>query len=385
MDGATINHRRLPMRAAYVHVPFCRRRCGYCNFTVVAGRDDLIEDYLRALERELSDLETPRPVATLYLGGGTPTHLPPRQLERLLRLVTHWFVLSPAGEFSVEANPIDVELTKVRILVDHGVNRLSLGVQSFDAQKLRLLERDHRAPAIYRAVDVAGRSIANLAADLIFAVPGESRSVWQHDLAEAQRLPLLHLSTYGLTFEKGARFWSLRERRELQPVTVELERWMYETAIDRLTAAGWEHYEVSNFARPGACSRHNEVYWTGGEYYAAGPGAARYLEGRREINHRSTWTYVRRVLAGQSPVAEAEQLDPENRARERLVFALRRIEGIDLARFQQETGFAATQLLGESLDRYRQFGLLDYGANHLRLTRAGLLVSDSLWPEVLRV
>ncbi len=373
------------MRAAYVHVPFCRHRCGYCNFTVAAGRDDLIEDYLGALERELSSLETARPVATLYFGGGTPTHLPPHQLERLLKLVTHWFVRSADGEFSVEANPVDVDSTRLRILTDYGVNRLSLGVQSFNADKLRLLERDHRAADINRAIDVARQYIPNLAADLIFAVPGESRAVWRKDLAEAQRLQLPHLSTYGLTYERGARFWSLRERHQLQPVDEELERWMYETAIDELTAAGWEHYEISNFARPGARSRHNEIYWTGGEYYAAGPGAARHLDGRREMNHRSTSTYIRRVLAGQSPVAEWEQLDPEDRAREQLVFALRRLEGVDPNRFQRETGFGVAELLGESLHRYRQLGLLDFDETHLRLTRAGLLVSDSLWPEVLRV
>jgi oxygen-independent coproporphyrinogen-3 oxidase len=175
----------------------------------------------------------------------------------------------------------------------------------------------------------------------------------------------------------------LLSRGQLQQTAEEEERWMYETAIDRLTDAGFQHYEISNFARTGHRCRHNEVYWTGGEYYAAGPGASRHLQGRRETNHRSTSTYVKRVLAGKSPVAESEQLDPEDRARERLVFGLRRLEGVDFDRFEQETGFTAQRLLGETLVHYEQLGLLSMEGNRLKLTRPGLLVSDSLWPAFL--
>ena len=159
---------------------------------------------------------------------------------------------------------------------------------------------------------------------------------------------------------------------------------MYERAIDDLTAGGFEHYEVSNFAQPGHRCRHNETYWTGGEYFAAGPGAARYVAGRRETNHRSTTTYLKRVLAGKSPVAEIETLDRENAARERLVFGLRRLEGVDRVRFEEYTGYTIEQLAGPSLQTFLDQGLLENTATHLRLTRRGLLVSDSLWPEFLR-
>jgi oxygen-independent coproporphyrinogen-3 oxidase len=159
---------------------------------------------------------------------------------------------------------------------------------------------------------------------------------------------------------------------------------MYELAIDTLTAAGYEHYEVSNFARPAHRCRHNENYWLGGQYFAAGPGAARFLAGRRETNHRSTTTYISRVLAGRSPVAESEQLGPEDAARERLVFALRRLEGIDLPSFAASTGFDARQLGGDAVARFIEQGLLELAGNRLRLTRSGLLVSDALWPEFLR-
>ena len=370
-------------RAAYIHVPFCRRRCGYCNFTVVARRDELIEGFLTALERELQGLGQPRPVETLFLGGGTPTHLAPRQLARLLEIATHWFSLSGQAEFSIEANPVDLTPEKIAVLVDGGVNRLSVGLQSFDDAKLTRLERDHRRAEIDRALSACRGRFASWSLDLIFGAPDEPLDVWLADLGEVVERCPDHVSAYGLTYEKGAAFWGRMEKGQLTPADEELERQMYLAAIDLLTGAGWEHYEVSNFARPGHRCRHNEVYWTGQEYYAAGPGAARYVDGVRETNHRSTTTWMRRVLSGESPVAERERLGGEDRARERLVFQLRMIDGVDLQRFQQQTGFAIDALVGPWLRELIDRGLLEQRGNHLRLTRDGLLVSDSIWPRFL--
>jgi len=371
-------------RSAYIHVPFCRHRCGYCNFTLVAGRDDLIGAYLEAIERELSWLGEPRPVKTLFLGGGTPTHLPPAELDRLLSLARQWFVLEAGGEFSVEANPVDIDAPCVAVLAGHGVSRISLGAQSFHAAKLRLLERDHSPEQIASAVELCRPVIGSISLDLIFGTPGETLAEWNEDLRQALALTPNHVSTYGLTFERGTSFWSRLQRGDLGPTDEEVERQMYVSAIDTLTAAGLEHYEVSNFARPGHRSRHNETYWTGGEFYAAGPGAARYLEGRREINHRSTTTYLQRVLSGKSPVAESEKLEPEDAARERLVFGLRRLQGIECEAFERETGFSVHALGGAALREYQQHGLMERKDGTLRLTRKGLLVSDALWPAFLR-
>lgn len=372
-------------RSAYLHVPFCRHRCGYCNFTLVAGRDDLIEEYLRALEIELSWLEMPRPVETLFLGGGTPTHLPPEPLARLLSLGTKWF--PPAGdvvEFSIEANPIDLNEARAAVLAAAGVTRVSLGVQSFEDRKLAVLERDHRRAEIEQAF-AAARSFANsVSLDLIFAAPGETLDDWRRDLQAAMQLSPDHISTYGLTFEKGTSFWTRRQRQQLDQAAEDLEAQMYELAIDTLTAAGYEHYEVSNFARPGHRCRHNEVYWTGGSYFAAGPGASRHIAGRRETNHKSTTTYIARVLSGRSPVADSEELSAEDRARERLVFGLRRLAGILLADFARETGYGVDTLGGSNLARFVEQGFIERTPTHLRLTRRGLLVSDALWPELLR-
>lgn len=372
-----------PPRAAYVHVPFCRHRCGYCNFTLVAGRDDLIDGYLRALELELELVGAARQVDTLFFGGGTPTHLPPPQLARLLELVGRTFPLAPGGEFSVEANPLDITPERVAVLREHGVTRLSLGVQSFNDEKLAILERDHRRADLPAILSLARESFSSLSLDLIFGTPGESLTLWQSDLEAALQTPIDHVSTYGLTWEKGTSYWSRLAKGELATTDENVEAAMYVHAIDRLKDSGFEHYEVSNFARRGHRCRHNETYWLGHPYFAVGPGAARYVQERRETNHRSTVTWMKRLVAGDSPVAESEMLSPEERARERLVFGLRRLEGISLSAFLEETGFDAAKLGGADLERYLRQGAMELIGDQLRLTLAGLLVSDALWPALL--
>lgn len=370
-------------RAAYIHVPFCRHRCGYCNFTLVTGRDDLIGDYLRAIQLELIKLETPRQVDTLYFGGGTPTYLSVGQFEQLATTVLQWHPLAAGYEWTVEVNPADLSADKIGVLRELGVTRLSLGGQSFRAAKLQLLERDHEATDIERAVSLARRAGMQVALDLIFATPGETLEQWSDDLDVAIALAPNHVSTYGLTFERGTAFWARRLRGELAEVDEMLQREMYALAIDRLTAAGFEHYEVSNFARPGCRSRHNETYWSGDGYFAAGPAAARYVNGVRETNHRSTTTYLKRVLAGESPVAEREKLTPEARARELLIFGLRRIGGISRHDFFQRTGHEVDELIAEPLRKFIDLGLLADSGEHIGLTREGLFISDAMWPEML--
>ena len=376
-------HTENPPRAAYVHVPFCRHRCGYCNFTLVADRDDLIAAYIRALGTELSGLRWPRQVDTLFLGGGTPTHLSTRQLEMLIGEVLRWLPLSPGAEFSVEANPADLDQAKVELLAALGVTRLSLGAQSFAPRKLALLERDHQADTIVLSAQSARRHFRSVSLDLIFGTPGETLDEWRRDLERVLTLSPNHVSTYGLTFEKGTSFWSRRRRGELRQIDEELERDMYVAAIDELTAAGFEHYEVSNFAQPGHRCRHNEVYWTGREYFAFGAGAARFVDGCREVNHRSTSAYLTRIRDGKSPVAEREMLSAEQHARECLVFGLRRLEGVDRGEFFAETGQTVDSLVGEPLRRFVELGLLEQENGRVRLTRKGLMISDSLWPEML--
>jgi oxygen-independent coproporphyrinogen-3 oxidase len=285
-----------PARAAYIHVPFCRHHCGYCNFTVVAGRNDLVEPLLAAIATELGWLGQSREVDTLYFGGGTPTYLPPTHLKRLSETVLHWHPLADGYEWTVEANPGDVDTERLAVLAEAGVNRLSLGGQSFNRQKLTLLERSHDALDIERAVFESRKARMAVSLDLIFGVPGETLVDWQADLRKTLDLAPDHVSTYGLTFEKGTQFWNRKQRGELVEIDEGLERDMYLAAIDMLTAEGFEHYEVSNFAGPECRSRHNETYWSGRSYFAAGPGASRYVDGRRETNHPTSTACSRASL-----------------------------------------------------------------------------------------
>jgi oxygen-independent coproporphyrinogen-3 oxidase len=350
---------------------------------LVAGRDDLIGDYMRAIELELQLLERPREVDTLYFGGGTPTHLSQQQFRQLARTVTAWHPLASGYEWTVEANPADLDEPMIDMLAMLGVTRLSIGGQSFRPEKLQLLERDHDWAAIGAAVRRAKQAGMQVALDLIFATPGETLHVWQFDLEAAIEMQPDHISSYGLTFERGTAFWARRLRGQVREIDEDLQREMYAQAIDRLTASGFEHYEVSNFARPGCRSRHNQVYWSGESYFAVGPGAARYVDGAREINHRSTTTYLRRILSGQSPVAERERLSREARARELLVFGLRRMEGVSRSQFMAQTGIEIDALVERPLHRFVEQGLLIDDGNRIRLSRDGLFVSDSLWPEML--
>jgi oxygen-independent coproporphyrinogen-3 oxidase len=370
-------------RSAYIHVPFCLHRCGYCDFAVIAGRDDLIEPFLAALAKELSWLESPRPVETLYVGGGTPSHLPAAQLARLCELLVAWHPPLPDCEWTVEANPETLTVDRLAVLAEHGVNRVSLGVQSFQDPKLTALDRRHDRAAALAAVERVHAAGMQASVDLIFAAPGETLADWRRDLADAVALEPGHISTYGLTFESGTAFTVARTRGKLCELDEELQRTMYAVAIDSLSAAGFTHYEVSNFAQPSRHSRHNEVYWAGSEYYAAGPGAARYVGGVRETNIRSTLGYLARMDAGESPVADREELPPEARARERLVLGLRRLRGVDKHAFADDSGYEVDALAGLAIQKFAAAGLLDDSPANVRLTREGLYLSDGIWPELL--
>jgi oxygen-independent coproporphyrinogen-3 oxidase len=374
----------MPPLSAYLHVPFCTHRCGYCNFTLVSGRPDLVGPFLDAIERELSQLETPRPVRTMFFGGGTPTYLPSEALARFLTIVQRWHPLQAGGEWSVEANPLDVTPTIIAQLAAAGVTRISLGAQSFSPRKLKLLERDHSAEVIDRVVATIRAARLQVSLDLIFGVPDETLEEWQADLQQAIALAPDHVSTYGLTWELGTSYWTRRERGELSPVDEETERSMYLAAIATLQGAGFEHYEVSNFAQPGFRCRHNEAYWLGEEYFAAGPGAARYIDGERSVNHRSTTTWLQRIERGESPIAERETLSQEERARELLVFGLRRLEGVSAAWFLAKSGLELRPLLGERGRRLIEHELLRWDEDRLCLTQAGLLIADAICEELLR-
>jgi oxygen-independent coproporphyrinogen-3 oxidase len=370
-------------RAAYVHVPFCAHHCGYCDFAVATGQDHRIDLYIEALGAELALLGEPQPVRTLFLGGGTPTHLSARQLERLLCLATRWLPLEPGHEFTVEANPGTLDPDRVRVLARHGVNRVSLGAQSFHPHLLRTLERNHEPADVPHAVELVKGRIALVSLDLIFGVPGQTLAEWDADLRQALALEPDHLSTYGLTYEKGTRLWKQQERGEVRPLDEEAELELYLHALDTLEAAGFEHYEISSFARPGRRCRHNQVYWANEAYFGFGVGAARYVKGCREVNTRSLEGYLRKALAGEPAAFQSETLAPEERARETISVQLRRAEGVQRPGFARQTGFDLDDLAGPTIGRHVRLGLLADDGERVYLTRQGKCVADVLVRDFL--
>jgi len=370
-------------RAAYVHVPFCRHRCGYCDFAIVTGRDDLIERYVAALHEELRRLGDPLPLDTLYLGGGTPSHLGPDGLRRLFDILHERLVPAADAEVTVEANPADVTEPLVAALRAAGTTRVSLGAQSLDAATLRSLDRDHAPADVRQAVDRLLAAGLTVSVDLMTAAPGQTPADLERDLEAVTALGTQHLSVYCLTWEKGTRFDALRRRGELQPAAEAVQREMLDVTIDRLAAAGFEHYEVSNFARPGSRCRHNETYWDCRPWEAFGPGAARFDGRERITNHRSTTTWIQRVLAGGDWTGERETMTPLEAEQERVVLGLRRRDGLDRGEFLSASGFALDAVAGPAIRRWVAGGLATDDGQRVRLTRDGLLVSDSLWGDVL--
>ena len=374
----------LSPQAAYMHVPFCAHHCGYCDFAVAVGQDDRIDAYLDALEIELSMLKEPQPIRTLFFGGGTPTYLPHRPLERLLRLIQRWLPLLPDHEFSVEANPSYLDVEKIDLLRAFGVNRLSLGVQSFQPRLLTTLERDHQPDDVPRVLEFIRPRIPNYSVDLIFGVPEQTLDQWRDDLAQALELQPIHVATYGLTYEKGTRLWKQRERGQVTALDEETEYQFYVGAMETLEAAGFEHYEISNFARPGHRCRHNQIYWANHAYFGFGVGAARYVNGVRELNTRDTRSYIQRLQSGKAATFQSECLPPRERAVETIAVQLRRADGIDRDGFLAQTEFELDGLIGPKLRELVEQELLTDDGKTVALTRKGKCVADAVVKTLMR-
>ncbi len=366
-------------KAAYIHVPFCHARCPYCSFTVVANRLDWVDRYVDAVSRELASLKIPNPVNTIFIGGGTPTLLPQEPMTRLLTAIRTWLPLAEDGEWSIEANPQDVSHDLCKLLRDHGLNRISLGGQSFDDAKLKTLGRDHTGNQLVNSIDIASKWFDRVSVDLIFGVPGEDMQVWKSDLQHVTFRSLSHVSTYGLTYEKGARYWSQLQKGQIVAVAEDTELEMYHYAIETLTHHGMNHYEISNFANPGGECLHNQTYWRGDSWLGFGPGAAAYVDGTRTVNHRSTLKYLQRMEAGQSPIAESQPLDWSTRTRERFIFGMRQLKGVDWNALEQSGEPQSIEAIFQQTLKHIAMGFLERHEGFIRLTPVGLPISDSLW------
>lgn len=373
-------------RALYVHVPFCRSRCGYCDFYSAVFEPQLAAPLVDALLTELARANAAQSLAveTVFVGGGTPTVLPPAQLSRLLRACTQLSARRRAAEFTVEANPATVAPSVAEVLVESGVNRVSIGAQSFHPAELHVLERTHDPGQIASTIGTCREyGIRRFNLDLIFGIPGQTLATWEVSLRAAMNLGVEHLSCYGLTYEPGTRLHDLRQRGQVAPLDPDLEADMYEAALDLLAAGGYEQYEISNFARPGGQCRHNLVYWHNQPYLGIGPSAAGYVDGVRYQNVANTDLYIEMVSAGRTPRGQEERLEPQRRACETAMLALRLNAGLLRRPFAECFGRDPLGFFAEAIARHRPDGLVEVTDAAVRLTRAGRMLADTVIADFL--
>ncbi len=370
----------------YLHIPFCHTRCHFCAFTLQIHREDRVQRYLGALVNEMrlhADQQSlaGRRLDTVYFGGGTPTTLSAVQLTDILQNVRDSFGLTDATEISVEAHPDTVTEDGLRQLTDAGCTRISFGVQSMDDGELLQIGRRTSSNRTQAAVGMArSAGFANINLDLIYGVPGQTLDGWLATLDAVLALEPAHLSCYALTVEEKTRLHLDVRRGDAIEPDAALQNEMEDAAARRLITAGFTRYEISNYARPGYACRHNLLYWQGHDYLGLGPSAQSYLDGRRFGNVESVEDYDRTLGQGCLPIAESELLSADQRQRERIVFGLRLIEGVDQVLLRHEPPDRAWQ---QTLDRLTRRGLLEERAGRLRLTDAGRRFADSVAAELI--
>ena len=363
--------------SAYVHIPFCTQICYYCDFSKVFIKNQPVDAYLEHLIQETRSYEIGK-LRTLYIGGGTPTALSAQQLAYLLTELPKVMDLSEVEEFTIEANPGDLDPDKIAVLKESQVNRVSLGVQTFDNKMLKKIGRSHQEQDIYdniRHLKQAG--FDNISIDLIYALPGQTMDQVKENVAKAIDLDIPHMSLYSLILENQTVFMNRMRRGKLPLPKEELEAEMFEYIIEELEKAGFEHYEISNFSKPGFESRHNLVYWDNAEYYGLGAGASGYVDGIRYKNHGPIRHYLEAVEAGKARITE-EHLTLEEKMEEELFLGLRKKTGVSKARFEEKFGVSFDQRYGQVVASLTEQGLLVPDDKQVRMTKRGLFLGDTV-------
>ncbi len=397
MDELAGNSQAAPpaqARALYIHVPFCRAKCRYCDFYSVevapageaedAAHRGLAQRYLSAVAAELNmhrgDLA--RPLVSVFLGGGTPTVLDPEHLRRLLELVRP--LTDRATEFSVEANPGTLTAEHVRTLAECGVNRVNLGVQSFRDEELALLGRIHTAAQVRPAIEaIRAAEIHNVGIDLIYGIPGQTLEHWADSLRQAQALGVQHLSCYGLSYESGTPLWRRLREGAVREVDEQEQKEMYFAAVAAAQAAGLEHYEISNFARPGRQCRHNLTYWNNQQYIGVGPAAASYCGGERWTNRPDLGAYVAALAQGAAPPADSERLEGRPAMAETVMLAVRMMRGLSRRAFADRYGRDVLEVFPRSIGRHRDLGSLEVTPQRVRIPSSWLFVADTILADIV--
>ena len=369
----------------YTHIPFCAKKCLYCDFYSLASQEKLAADYIQVLVKQIGQIDAP--VSSIYIGGGTPSVLGVDLLGQLLKSLKR--IIIPSAEFTIEVNPESFSKKLAKLFLANGVNRLSIGLQSFNDQKLIKLGRIHNAKKAREAVYLAQRSgFKNISIDLIFGVWDEKLVDWKKELQEAVSLLVKHISVYFLTYEKGTALSKMLKKGLIKPLEDEAVAGMYEYALDFLEGRGFKRYEVSNFARGGYICRHNFSYWKNEPYIGLGPSAVSYHDGVRKKNISDVKEYIARIKKGNSVIKFREKLSDVEKAKETAALKIRTKEGISLEWFKEKTGFDFLRLEKASIASLQEKELIDYEKKdgkikRVSLTKKGFLFCDIVSSEFL--
>lgn len=371
----------------YIHIPFCRQKCLYCDFPSWAGREGQMQAYVDALTAEIKaqgKRYAKREVVSVFFGGGTPTALEIPMLAQLMEAVRESFRLAEDAEITAEANPGTLHFEMAVALKQMGFNRLSMGVQAWQNSRLKELGRIHTIEEFlenYRAVRQAG--FENVNVDLMFALPKQTMEEWQETVRHITALQPEHISAYSLIIEEGTPFYERYRRGELEPLSEEMDREMYHWAVDYLAEQGYMQYEISNFAKKGRQSRHNRIYWQAEEYLGMGLGAHSYMDGERFHNCYDLQAYIAANGNASLLKEDAETITETDAPAEFMFLGLRLTEGVSFARFRQRFGKEMTAVYGKELQELTELGLLLQDENGVRLSRRGIDVSNYVFERFL--
>ncbi|KAF1300158.1 radical SAM family heme chaperone HemW [Enterococcus sp. JM9B] len=373
--------------SAYIHIPFCEHICYYCDFNKVFLEGQPVDEYIEMLLKEIQltlEQQKTEESKTIYIGGGTPTSLSAKQLDRLLQGVTDLFPMEKVKEFTIEANPGDLTQDKLRVMKNYGIGRLSMGVQTFDDQLLKKIGRKHSAADVYQTIDLLKKEqFDNVSIDLIYALPGQTLESFRDTLHRALDFDLPHYSLYSLILENKTMFMNWVRQGRIELPDQEVESQMFEEAIEQMEKRGRHQYEISNFAESGKESQHNLVYWNNENYFGFGAGASGYLGNRRYKNYGPIQHYLEPLRKGKLPIYEEEFLTKENQMEEELFLGLRKLEGISKQNFRQKFNVDFHDIYGPVLPELKEKGWLLEEKDTVRLTKTGLFIGNEVFEKFL--
>ncbi|WP_336822600.1 radical SAM family heme chaperone HemW [Sporosarcina sp. USHLN248] len=376
------------MRGMYIHIPFCHQICHYCDFNKVFFKNQPVDEYIESIGHELSILQNEGQsfsnIETVFLGGGTPTSLSEKQLDRLLEIINAFVDYKKLREFSTEANPDELTEDKLAVLKNGGVSRLSIGVQSFDEELLKQIGRTHGANDPKRVIDEARRiGFENISIDLIYGLPNQTIGQWKDTLDEALSLDLPHYSGYSLIIEPKTVFYNLMNKGKLPLPGEDAEAEMFAILMEQMERAGKKQYEISNFSVPEYESVHNLIYWDNDEYAGVGAGAHGYLKGERYANIGPLKKYMEQTDNGNRPLFNIHTVSQKEQMEEEMFLGLRKLKGVTFSEFERKFTTPLKEVYGEQLDELVEKGLIQVKDDRVQLTRKGIFRGNEVFQRFL--